>query len=139
VYDWLQFIGAENKQGNITASECADIIHKLSLKSFESEYKILIMWMPEFLGKEGNKLLKLIEEPPPKTLFILVTENEAQVLQTIVSRCQLIKIPALETREIEEALINRNKTEPAIARQVASVSEGNYHEALQIIQHAEED
>jgi DNA polymerase-3 subunit delta' len=64
-YDWLQFIGAENKQGNITAQECNDIIHKLSLKSFESGYKILIMWMPEYLGNEGNKLLKLIEEPPP--------------------------------------------------------------------------
>ena len=74
VYDWLQFIGAENKQGNITAHECTDIIRKLNLKSFESEYKILIMWMPEFLGKEGNKLLKLIEEPPPNTLFILVAE-----------------------------------------------------------------
>ena len=72
VYDWLQFIGAENKQGNITAEECNDIIRKLSLKSFESEYKILIVWMPEYLGKEGNKLLKLIEEPPPDTLFILV-------------------------------------------------------------------
>ena len=64
VYDWLQFIGAENKQGNITAEECNDIIHKLNLKSFESNYKILVMWMPEYLGKEGNKLLKLIEEPP---------------------------------------------------------------------------
>jgi DNA polymerase-3 subunit delta' len=72
VYDWLQFIGAENKQGNITANECNEIIHKLSLKSFESEYKVLIMWMPEYLGAEGNKLLKLIEEPPPNTLFILV-------------------------------------------------------------------
>jgi DNA polymerase-3 subunit delta' len=97
------------------------------------------MWMPEMLGTEGNKLLKLIEEPPPNTLFILVSENEAQVLQTIVSRCQLIKIPALDTKDIEEALISRNKTEPAIARQVASVSEGNYHEALQLVQHAEED
>lgn len=90
-------------------------------------------------GKEGNKLLKIIEEPPPNTLFILVTENEELVLPTIVSRCQLIKIPALETKEIEEALISRNKTEPSIARQVASVSEGNYREALQLVQHAEED
>ena len=105
VYDWLQFIGAENKQGNITANECNDIIRKLNLKSFESGYKILIMWMPEYLGNEGNKLLKLIEEPPPNTLFILVAENEALVLPTIVSRCQLIKIPALETADIEEALI----------------------------------
>jgi DNA polymerase-3 subunit delta' len=97
------------------------------------------MWMPEMLGAEGNKLLKLIEEPPANTLFLLVTENEAQVLQTIVSRCQLIKIPQLETKDIEEALISRNKTEPVIARQVASVSEGNYHEALQQVQHADED
>jgi DNA polymerase-3 subunit delta' len=140
LFEWIEMIKEkENSQGKITAEECNDIIRKLSLKSFESEYKILIMWMPEMLGTEGNKLLKLIEEPPPNTLFILVTENEAQVLSTIVSRCQLIKIPALETKEIEEALISRNKTEPAIARQIAGVSDGNYHEALQLVQHAEED
>jgi len=139
-FDWIELIKEkENSQGKITAEECNDIIRKLSLKSFESEYKILIMWMPEMLGTEGNKLLKLIEEPPPNTLFILVTENEAQVLQTIVSRCQLVKIPSLTTQDIEEALINRNKTEPAIARQVAGVSDGNYREALQLVQHAEED
>ncbi|MBL7740682.1 MAG: hypothetical protein JNK14_15800 [Chitinophagaceae bacterium] len=139
IYDWLQFIGAENKQGNITANECNDIIRKLSLKSFESEYKVLLLWMPEYLGNEGNKLLKLIEEPPPNTLFILAAENESLILPTILSRCQLIKIPALETKEVEEALINRNKTAPETARQVASVSEGNYREALQMVQHADED
>jgi DNA polymerase-3 subunit delta' len=139
VYDWLQFIGAENKQGNITAQECNDIIRQLNLKSFESEYKILIMWMPEYLGNEGNKLLKLIEEPQPNTLFILVAENESLVLPTIVSRCQLIKIPALENKEVEEALINRNHVNPETAKQLASLSEGNYREALQLVQHAEED
>ena len=140
LFGWIEMIKEkENSQGKITAEECNEIIRKLSLKSFESEYKILIMWMPEMLGTEGSKLLKLIEEPPPNTLFILVTENEAQVLSTIVSRCQLIKIPALETKEIEEALINRNKTEPVIARQVAGVSDGNYHDALQLVQHTEED
>ena len=60
VYDWLQYINAENKLGNITANECNDIIHKLNLKSFESGFKILLMWMPEYMGKEGNRLLKLI-------------------------------------------------------------------------------
>src|SRR5688572_17897297 len=139
IYDWLQFIGAENKQGNITAHECNDIIRKLNLKSFESDYKVLIVWMPEYLGNEGNKLLKLIEEPPPNTLFILVAENESLVLQTILSRCQLVKIPALETNEIEDALIRRHKTEPGVARQVAGVSEGNYREAMQLVQHADED
>jgi DNA polymerase III subunit delta' len=138
-FDWLQFIGAENKQGNITANECNDIIRKLNLKSFESEYKILILWMPEYLGNEGNKLLKLIEEPPPNTLFILAAENESLILPTILSRCQLVRIPALETKDVEDALINRNKTAPDAARQVASVSEGNYREALQAMQHADED
>ena len=139
VYDWLQFIGAENKQGNITAQECNDIIRTLNLKSFESEYKILILWMPEYLGNEGNKLLKLIEEPPPNTLFVLVAENESLILPTIVSRCQLIKIPALETSEVQEALVNRNNTSTEIARRAAGVSEGNYREALQLVQHADED
>src|ERR1700750_829503 len=99
VYDWLQFIGAENKQGNITADECNDIIRKLNLKSFESEYKILIMWMPEFLGKEGNKLLNLVEEPPSNTLFIFVAENENLILPTILSRTQLVKISPLTNTE----------------------------------------
>lgn len=140
LFEWIEQIKEkENSQGKITAAECDDIIHKLSLKSFESEYKMLIMWMPEELEKEGNKLLKIIEEPPPNTLFILVAENEEQMLPTIVSRCQLVRIPALEKGEIEQALIERNKTEPAIARQVAGVCDGNYREALQILQHASED
>ena len=139
MYDWLQFIGAENKQGNITAHECADIIRKLNLKTFESEYKVLVMWMPEYLGNEGNKLLKLIEEPPPNTLFILVAENESQILPTILSRTQLVKIPALDTEDIAKALTERAKLAPAQARQTAAVSEGNYREAILLIQHAEED
>lgn len=140
LFDWIELIKEkENSQGKITARECDEIIRKLSLKSFESGYKILIMWMPEELDKEGNKLLKIIEEPPPNTLFILVAENEDLVLSTILSRCQLVKIPMLGVTEIEEALISRNKTEAGIARQVANVSEGNYREALQLVQHAEED
>ena len=138
-YDWLQFIGAENKQGNITARECNEINNKLSLKAFEGDYKILVMWMPEKLGKEGNKLLKLIEEPPPDTLFILVAEDEEAILPTIVSRTQLVKIPSYSNKEIEEALIQRAKVSPERAVQVAAVSEGNYREALQMLQHAEED
>jgi DNA polymerase-3 subunit delta' len=97
------------------------------------------MWKPEYLGKEGNKLLKLIEEPPPNTLFILVAENEEQILQTILSRCQLVKIPALENAEIEKALIGRASATPETARQIAAISEGNYREALALLQHAEDD
>jgi DNA polymerase-3 subunit delta' len=138
-YDWLQFIGAENKQGNITAYECNDIIRKLSLKSFESGFKILVMWMPEYLGNEGNKLLKLIEEPPPNTLFVLVAENESLILQTILSRTQLIKIPALNYQDITEALVTKAKVGEDSARQTALIAEGNYREALQLMQHADED
>ncbi|MDQ6761883.1 MAG: hypothetical protein M3015_04550 [Bacteroidota bacterium] len=139
VYDWLQFLGAENKQGNITARECNEINHKLSLKAFESNFKILIMWMPELLGTSGNKLLKLIEEPPPDTLFIFVAEDENAILQTILSRTQLIKIPYLSNTEIEATLINTSNATPEIAAQIAAVCEGNYREALQLLQHTEED
>ncbi|GAB3414623.1 DNA polymerase III subunit [Niabella aquatica] len=139
VYDWLQFIGAENKQGNITANECNDIIRKLNLKSFEGGYKVLIMWLPEYLGNEGNKLLKLIEEPPEKTVFLLVAENESLVLQTILSRCQLIKIPQPLDREIKDALITRNMADESTAARVTAISGGNYREALQVMQHSDED
>ncbi|HUB61891.1 MAG TPA: hypothetical protein VL978_14355 [Puia sp.] len=139
VYDWLQFIGAENKQGNITAQECGEIIHKLSLKSFESGYKILVLWMPEYLGNEGNKLLKLIEEPPADTLFLLVAENESLILPTILSRTQLVKIPLPDTEDITGALVERSGLGDGQARQIAVLSEGNYHEALQLVRHAEDD
>ena len=139
VFDWLQHIGAENKQGNITAEECNDIMRKLSLKSFESRHKMLVLWMPEYLGKEGNKLLKLIEEPPPDTLFILIAENEEAILPTIISRCQLVKIPAPDDASIREALHIRSGVPLAKAQQVAAIVQGNYREALQQLQHAEED
>ncbi|TAH04318.1 MAG: hypothetical protein EAZ16_05755 [Sphingobacteriales bacterium] len=138
-FDWLQFIGADNKQGNITAAECNDIIRKLSLKSFESPNKILVLWMPEYLEKEGNKLLKIIEEPPANTLFILVAESESQILPTILSRCQLVKIPALENTAIATALEERAHINANQAHQIAGIAEGNYREALQLLQHAEED
>ena len=139
VYDWLQSLGAENKQGNITAQECNDIIRKLNLKSFESGYKILVLWMPEYLGREGNKLLKLIEEPPADTLFILVAENEGAILNTILSRCQLVKIPALQPEDIEATLVAKAGVAADSARLIANACEGNYREALQLLQHAGED
>ena len=138
-FDWLQFIKAENKQGNISADECNEIIKKLAFKSFESAYKVLVLWMPEYLGKEGNKLLKLIEEPPDNTIFILVAASEENILPTILSRCQFIKVPRLTTDEIESALIGRAKLTPEKAKQVAILAEGNYREALHLIQHSDQD
>jgi DNA polymerase-3 subunit delta' len=139
IFDWLQFIKAENKQGNISADECAEIIKKLSFKSFESAYKVLVMWMPEYLGKEGNKLLKLIEEPPPNTIFLLVANSEETILPTILSRCQYIKVPRLTNSEIEKALIEKGQIDPEKAAQVAAMSDGNYLEALHLLQHSDAD
>ena len=138
-FDWLQLLGAENKQGNITARECNDIIKKLNLKSFESEYKVLILWMPEFLGTEGNKLLKLIEEPPANTLFLLVAENEEQILTTILSRCQLIKAPLLEDEAITSALVKQQNIAADAAQKIALQSQGNYREALKLISDHEQN
>lgn len=139
VFDWLQSIGADNKQGNITASECDRIHHQMNLKSFESETKVLLMWMPEYLRKEGNKLLKLIEEPPPHSLFILVAESEEDILPTILSRCQLVRVPPLDTRDIEKALIERAGADPEKAAQIAGIADGNYREALLLLQQADND
>jgi DNA polymerase-3 subunit delta' len=138
-YDWLQFIGAENKQGNITATECQDIIRKLSLKSFESTYKILLMWMPEYLGNEGNRLLKLIEEPPDNTVFLLIAENQEQILATILSRTHLIKVNPLPKEVVVDALVNRANIPAAKARQAATIASGNYREALYMLQHSDDD
>ncbi len=139
VFDWLQFIKADNKQGNISADECNEIIKKLSFKSFESNYKVLVMWMPEYLGKEGNKLLKLIEEPPANTIFILVAGSEENILPTILSRCQLIRVPRLSSESIEKALIERAKIAPEKAAQVSLMADGNYREALHLLQHSDAD
>jgi DNA polymerase-3 subunit delta' len=138
-YDWLQSLGAENRQGNITAHECADILRKLSLKSFEGGLKILVMWMPEYLGNEGNKLLKLIEEPPADTLFILVAEDESRILPTILSRTQLVRLSPIAPQDMAPVLAQAQGVEESRALAVAHASEGNYREALSMLQHKEED
>lgn len=130
-YQWLQKIGAEGKQGNINRKECSRIIHKLTFKSFESEKRVLILWMPEYLGLEGNRLLKIIEEPPENTYFILVAEDQDQILNTILSRCQLIKLPALQDEAIYTALRQKSAIEEEKARSIAFLSEGNFNMAIQ--------
>jgi len=138
-FDWLQSIGAENKQGNITVYECEDILRKLNLKSFESGYKILIQWMPEYLGNIGNKLLKMIEEPPANTLFILVAEDETKIIPTILSRTQLVKINRIEQEEIEKLLSSKHGVPEEKSQTIASLADGNMREALHLLNHADED
>lgn len=131
-FDWLQFIQAENKQGNISADECREMIDRLNLTAFESGYKIQIIWRPEFLGKEGNILLKLIEEPPQKTLLFLVAENEEDILNTILSRTQKIVLPPLTPKDIADALCQRFQVNERQALQVAHISENSYSQALSL-------
>jgi DNA polymerase-3 subunit delta' len=131
---WRSYLDAENKQANINIAECHQIIKKLSFKPFESVYKVLILWLPEYLDKEGNALLKIIEEPQPNTLFLLVAQNQDQILNTILSRTQLIKIPALSYEEIKQELMeNHHQTEFAAA-EIAYLSNGNMTDALAMLQ-----
>jgi DNA polymerase-3 subunit delta' len=127
---WLQRIGAENKQGNLTRDECQAIVKKLSLKAFEGRYKILVMWLPEYLGREGNRLLKLIEEPPEQTVFLLVAENADAILPTVLSRCQLVKIGALTDEEVADGLQARCGLDSDRARQIAFLADGDFRHAL---------
>lgn len=136
---WMQLIGAENKQGNINKEECVRIIKKLSLKTFEGQYKILILWLPEYLGKEGNRLLKLIEEPPERTLFILVAENQELILNTILSRCQLVKIPRLSDEQVKQGLMDKLSIPEDKALSAAYLADGNFNEALKILEDKQND
>jgi len=136
---WLQKIGADNKQGNINKDECLAIVKKLSLKTFEGKYKILIMWLPEFLGKEGNRLLKLIEEPPDNTLFILVAENQELILNTILSRCQIVKINPLQDEEVAQGLVERMRLSEDDAMSIARLANGDFNEAMSLVENTEND
>jgi DNA polymerase III subunit delta' len=138
VNQWLEKLDAENKQGNIPTAECVEIVKKLSLKTFEATHKILIMWLPEYLGKEGNRLLKLIEEPPDDTLFILVAENQDLILPTILSRCQLVKIPSLTDEDIKNALIQRGVTSGE-SEVISHLADGDFNAAIALSKQNEND
>ncbi|MEZ4842669.1 MAG: hypothetical protein R3A43_00300 [Bacteroidia bacterium] len=135
--DWMEDINAENKQGNITKEECRSIIQKLSLKAFESSKKVLLMWLPEHLGKEGNALLKLIEEPPAETYFMLVSENIDQILPTILSRTQLQKVLPYTNAEIMDYLHHNKLTNDL--ETVAFLAEGNLNAAQKIAAEADNE
>lgn len=127
--DWLQYLGAENQQGNINKNECLDIVKIMSLKAVEGKFKIQIIWMPELLGKEGNRLLKLIEEPEENTVFILVAEQAEKIINTILSRCQLVKIPRFSDDKILSFLQREQGIPPSQATSIAYLSDGNLNKA----------
>lgn len=134
LYDWYQSLGIENKQGKIGVDEAHEIVKSLSLKSYEGGFKVMIIWMPEKMNNEAsNKLLKLIEEPPSKTIFLLVTEAEEQIIQTIRSRCQRLHFPPLGESDIEDFLIRKEDCEPKIAKKIAHQANGDYTKAIHIL------
>ncbi len=131
---WRAQFDAQNKQANINIAEVHDIIKKLSFKAFESEYKVLIMWLPEYLDAQGNALLKLIEEPPEKTLFLLVAENQDRILNTIISRTQLVKIHKLTHTDINQYLIENKGIDPLKAGEISFLADGNLQSAMELLQ-----
>ena len=131
--DWMDSIEVGNAQGMIFASEASEIIKKLSLKTFESDFKIMIIWMPEKMHQAtANELLKMIEEPPEKTLFLLVSEEPDKVIPTILSRCQLVKVPSFNSRDVEKYLLDRFKIATEKAVDISHVSNGNITRAIEL-------
>lgn len=134
---WMQALGAENKQGNIPIKECHAIIRNLSLKPYEAEYKMLVMWLPEYLGNEGNVLLKLIEEPPQKTLFLLVPVNTDKILTTIISRTQPVRVPPVDDDAVANWLMETAGMAKEDAARIALMAGGSLVRARELSDNAE--
>jgi len=133
INSWLNSIDVENAQGLIFASEAGEIIKKLNLKTFESDFKIMIIWLPEKMHKAtANKLLKLLEEPPEKTLFLLVSDEPDKLPLTILSRCQIVKIPLFAEDEIKEFLKAGSGAGEDKAADIARVANGNIIRAVEL-------
>lgn len=125
--DWFNKLDVENKQGIINVRDASTILRKLSFKAYESEYKVAIIWMAEKLNNQSaNKLLKLIEEPPEKTLFILIAEHQEEILTTIRSRCFMLKVPKLGLQETQQALVQRLGCSEQDACDAAALANGNW-------------
>ncbi|MBE7629360.1 ATP-binding protein [Tenacibaculum piscium] len=134
LFNWLQQIGIENKQGQIGVDEAVDIVKKLNLKAYEGGFKVMIIWMAEKMNiAASNKLLKLLEEPPEKTVFLLISEDEEQLLKTITSRCQALNFPSLSETDIANALVKNHQVLENKAIQIAHQSEGNYNKAVHLL------
>ena len=134
LFSWFEHLSAENKQAVIGVEESGEILRKLSLTTYEAEYKIMVIWQAEKMNPSAaNKLLKILEEPPDKTLFLLVCENEDQLLRTIVSRTQLIKINKLSDLELIDALVSGHAQTAEAAEKIAHLADGSYAEALMLV------
>ncbi len=134
LFDWYAMLGVQNKQGEIRVDDAQEILKSLSLKSYEGGYKIMIVWMADKLNiAASNKLLKLLEEPPQKTVFILISENEEDIIQTIRSRCQILHFNGLSEPIIAQALASRENIDSKLASKIAHQAQGNYNKALHLL------
>ena len=139
LYDWFLSIGIENKQGKIGKDEVSDLVKKMSLKSYEGGWKVAIIWMAERMNLSAtNKLLKLIEEPPEKTLFLFVSEDIRSLADTLISRCQKIELKPLSSKKMSKALIQKGYSKEE-ASSASVKSTGNFHEALKIVSNKEDE
>lgn len=137
---WYSAIEIDNKQGNISTFEADEIIRKLSFKSFESEYKIVVVWLAERMNTQAaNKLLKILEEPWDKTLFLLLSTSPEQLLPTIVSRTQCVTVPSIDETSLTRYLTARKGVPEADAFRAARLSRGDLLEALRCLRHASEN
>jgi DNA polymerase-3 subunit delta' len=137
---WLLKLDTEGKkQGNITSDECRDIIRKLGLTAYEAKYKTVIIWLPEYLRLEGNIILKLLEEPPPKTLILLVAQDADKVIATILSRTQIVRVHKLQDEDVSAALIQDYQLPEQEAQMLARVSEGNLSMAITLAEAGRSD
>ena len=140
LFDWYKILGVQNKQGEIRVDDAQEILKALALKSYEGGYKIVIVWMAEKMNiSASNKLLKLLEEPPEKTVFILISENEEDIIQTIRSRCQVLHFNGLSEKIIADGLILRENIEASLADKIAHQSQGNYNKALLLLDEESEE
>lgn len=132
--EWSAAFGGENKQLNISREESRNILRKLTLKSYEGEYKVMLIWLAEYMHPAAaNALLKLLEEPPEKTVFLLVTYDSEQIIGTILSRVQQLKIRAFNNEEIADYLVNQHSVAGDKALQLASIATGNLNQATKLI------
>ena len=137
--DWYSFLDIENKQGYMSVRDAASLLRKLNMKSYEGEYKIAIIWMAEKMRVDtANKLLKLLEEPPEKTVFLLIAEDAEELLATIKSRTALVKIPSIELSEVEKALKSQLDCDDTQAHNAAIISEGNWLNACHFVKESED-
>jgi DNA polymerase-3 subunit delta' len=138
--EWSATYGGEDKQLNISKEESRNILKALSLKAFEGNYKIMLVWLAEYLHPSAaNALLKILEEPPKNTLFLIVTNDYEQLLSTILSRTQIINIPSFKDDDVAGYLLEKYEIEKDKARQLAHISGGDLNEAIHLVEETEDD